>query len=365
VRIIHKLVLVSLVILVASQAIAKTVQVGTCLPHLQAYSTISQAVSSVLPGSTIWVCPGTYPEQVTITQSLTLRGVQAGNGANPIITVPPGGLTKSVLLLNGGAMFFQVLVQGTPSDVVNITDIAVNGTNNEVGSKGWLSGVCFRSTSGSVSRAAIFNQTGNGYGFGIFLESGDFPAMSTVSITTNSIHDFDAEGIRSNANSNPPSLTVSIKGNSVTIVRSPTLYASAAAIDIDGIGEISGNSLLGPSMGIGIAFGSNLSILNNMIEGLGIGMWARNSNTIRSNRVSASTTGIILGGNGNDVESNRFLNIIGSGSYAVGFNCTGTSNTVTHNTINDSDVGVISDPGGNGVSRNSFSNVTTVLGPTC
>jgi len=52
-RIIHTLGLASLVMLIASQAIAKTVPVGTCLPHLQSYSTISQAVSSVLPGSTI------------------------------------------------------------------------------------------------------------------------------------------------------------------------------------------------------------------------------------------------------------------------------------------------------------------------
>lgn len=93
----------------------------------------------------------------------------------------------------------------------------------------------------------FFNQTGNGYGFGIFLEYGDFAAMSTVSINTNSIHDFEDEGIRSNANSNPPSLTVSMKRNSVTIVPSPTLYSSAATIDIDGVGEISDNSLFGPS----------------------------------------------------------------------------------------------------------------------
>jgi len=52
-RIIPTLGLASLVMLIASQAIAKTVPVGTCLPHLQSYSTISQAVSSVLPGSSI------------------------------------------------------------------------------------------------------------------------------------------------------------------------------------------------------------------------------------------------------------------------------------------------------------------------
>jgi hypothetical protein len=84
-----------------------------------------------------------------------------------------------------------------------------------------------------------------------------------------------------------------------------------------------------------------------------------------SNRVSASTAGILLSGNGNDVELNRFLNVIGSSGYAVGFNCTGTSNTVTHNSVNDSNWGLISDLGGNVLSTNSFSNVTTIFGPTC
>jgi hypothetical protein len=84
-----------------------------------------------------------------------------------------------------------------------------------------------------------------------------------------------------------------------------------------------------------------------------------------SNRVSASTAGIILSGNGNDMELNRFLNVTGSSGYAVAFNCTGTPNTVTHNSVNDSNWGVISDPGGNVLSTNSFSNVTTIFGPTC
>src|SRR5437660_1543854 len=97
-------------------AVSETVAVGICLPHLKIFPTISQAVSSVTPGSTIEVCPGTYPEQVIITQPLTLRGVQAGNADNPTITVPAGGLTKSVVApTNSANMFFQILVQGTES----------------------------------------------------------------------------------------------------------------------------------------------------------------------------------------------------------------------------------------------------------
>jgi hypothetical protein len=43
------------------------------------------------------------------------------NTADPIVTVPSGGLTKSVIApTNGATMFFQILVQGTESGMVNI-----------------------------------------------------------------------------------------------------------------------------------------------------------------------------------------------------------------------------------------------------
>jgi hypothetical protein len=142
-RTIHKVTILASLMLIASVAMANTVVVGTCLPSLQKYSTISQAVSSVSAGSTVLVCPGTYPEQVVINQPLTLRGIQSENAANPTITVPSGGLTKSLVLGNGVTMFFQVVAQGTASDEINITDIAVNGSGNQyrrVGSPGFIIG---------------------------------------------------------------------------------------------------------------------------------------------------------------------------------------------------------------------------------
>jgi len=45
---------------------------------LASYPTISLAIASVPANSTIFVCPGTYPEQLLITKSLTITGV-AGN----------------------------------------------------------------------------------------------------------------------------------------------------------------------------------------------------------------------------------------------------------------------------------------------
>src|SRR5580693_2006515 len=99
------------VLLSASAFAATKYAVGTCQPHLTSYSTISLAVSSVPPGSTINVCPGNYPEQVLITQPLTLTGFKNKN--TPTVTVPSGGLTQSVTDEFAGNVYYQILVQGT------------------------------------------------------------------------------------------------------------------------------------------------------------------------------------------------------------------------------------------------------------
>lgn len=136
----------------AFAASAATVAVGSCRPNLQTYPTISQAAGAVAAGSTILVCPGVYREQVTITQPLTLTGVHSDNAANPVIAVPSGGLTQSVVApANGATMFFQILVQGTDTGLVNINNIAVDGNNNQVtlhfGGPSWLSGIYYQNSS--------------------------------------------------------------------------------------------------------------------------------------------------------------------------------------------------------------------------
>ncbi len=56
--------------LVPSGARASTVVVGTCKSGLTQFSTIQEAVNGVPAGSTVDICPGTYSEQVKITEKL-------------------------------------------------------------------------------------------------------------------------------------------------------------------------------------------------------------------------------------------------------------------------------------------------------
>jgi hypothetical protein len=371
IRICRVFLAISALWLVVPTALATTVVVGTCLSHRQSYSTISQAVSSVPSGSIILVCPGVYAEQVTITQPLTLKGVPSANTSNPTIVVPSGGLTKSVIApTNGITMFFQVLVQGTESGLVNISNLAVNGSSNaNKNLNGWIEGIYYQNSSGTVSNAAAYGQNGNGYGFGIFLEGTTAPAK-TVTVKNNSVHDFDSEGIRTNGSG--VSLTVNITSNSVVHSNSFSGNPAYGGIDVQGaMGTISNNRVIthpappGVSAGTGIAFPSSSVVTGNTVENFSVGIWALgNSNSVKTNQVSLTGAAIVISGDSNDVENNSLLNLTRDGGAGISFNCTGTSNTVIHNLINDAAVGIVNHTG-NLISPNTYSNVAVQVSPPC
>jgi hypothetical protein len=91
--------------LAAETSFAQTVAVGNCRPHLTSYSTISAAVAAVTPGSTILVCPGTYPESPTITTSLTLQGLTSEAGVRTVYVL-------SILVRDTGPVNISNLVVG-------------------------------------------------------------------------------------------------------------------------------------------------------------------------------------------------------------------------------------------------------------
>src|SRR5437660_1480892 len=99
------------------------------------FTTISAAVAGVPAGSKIQVCPGVYPEQVTITQPLTLQGIASNNSNRAVIAInPTGGLATNVTSIIGQGLYAQVLVQNVnPPGPVNITGITVDGGGGNVG----------------------------------------------------------------------------------------------------------------------------------------------------------------------------------------------------------------------------------------
>ena len=127
-------------------AFATQYAVGTCKPSLHSFSTISAAVAAVPAGSAVLICPGVYPEQVLIAQPLTLEGTTSGKLNQVIIGIPPGGpeLSSSEF---ASPMVAQVVVGAGP---VNLTNVTVDGTGNNLTSLLHLAGIYYASGSSGV-----------------------------------------------------------------------------------------------------------------------------------------------------------------------------------------------------------------------
>jgi len=345
------------VCLLVPDAMARSVVVGTCLPNLPTYTSISQAVTAVAPYTTVLVCPGNYPEQVTITQPLTLRGVRSGNAANPTITVPAAGLSK-----NGTAAYYQVLVQETGSGAVNISNMSVDGGNRGQQFDGGFVGVAYVNSSGRLTHSAIYNQTGNGRGFGA---SFDCTTASPVAVEVigNSIHDFDQTGLAAYRN-----LTADISSN-VLVASSSFTGAAPNGIVLYARGTVSGNLVIshpqppGISAETGITVQSNVVVTNNTVEAFTIGIWPLgDSNKVLSNKLLQVSLGIAVNGSNNDVEHNNMTGLPNGGA-GIGLNCASSGNIVIHNVVNDSFWGILQTHSGDTTSPNKFFNVARILSP--
>jgi hypothetical protein len=171
--------------------------VGTCRPRLRSFTTIQAAVSGVPAGSTVLVCPGTYPEQVTITQPLSLQGIADSDLDEAIITIPSGGLTNIVPSIFSENVAAQVLVQS--AGVVNITNITTDGTGGNSACVNWLAGIFYASgSSGTVARVRTRNEIDPGVngpcGVGIWAENGGTTG-TWIQVQGSSLHDSDSAGM--------------------------------------------------------------------------------------------------------------------------------------------------------------------------
>jgi pectin methylesterase-like acyl-CoA thioesterase len=100
------------------QAFAATnLAVGLCAAPGTHYTTIGAAVTAApAVGATIRVCPGTYPEQVTINKNLTLVGIASGTSDAAVVTVPGGLLvTNGVTDIFGFPTAAQIFVHDATS----------------------------------------------------------------------------------------------------------------------------------------------------------------------------------------------------------------------------------------------------------
>ena len=307
------LAVVMLVVSAPLQAV--TYEVGGCKTGKSYvnFTTISAAVAGVPEGSTIEVCPGVYPEQVTITQPLTLKGIGFNNANRCVITINlNGSLAPNVTSFTGLQFYAQVLVQNvSPAGAVNIIGITVDGSGaNARCSSLTLAGIFYASsTSGTVNEVTARNQVNSGCGYGIWVENGS-STNEVITIENSSVHNAGSnDGGIAAFSVNPPTLVANINGNFLS-------NAGFLAIEHSTTGEISQN-LVTPddSAGIGIL------AVNDPYIAFG----NENPDVVDSNTV-ADTLGkaIEVHVDGIDVTSNKLSNvgtgilIVADPTYTVG-----------------------------------------------
>ena len=391
------LALVMLAVL-SGQAFASTVTVGLCPGPGTHYITIQAAVTAVSAGSNIKVCPGTYPEQVTITKNLTVTGVASGTQDAAVVTVPAGGLvTNGVISISGQPTAAQIFVQNA---AVTISHLTVDGAND-----GMTDctvdpvGIYYQNASGTITSNAVRNVLlppglqGCQDGLAINVESnaGALP----VTISNNSVRNYDKNGITaSGPNNGNPGPNVTVSGNTIIGLGATTVTAqNGIQIGYGATGTVSSNNVaddiyINPpncspcygASGILIYGSAGVTVSTNTVDSTQYGIvpvtesgtQTANKTVVTSNRIGGTQLydAIDLCSDGNSAKTNV---IYGSSQDAIHTDdtcppSTGSNNTVTGNTINEACAGILTGSGsGNTIASNIFSNVTntTLAGDTC
>jgi nitrous oxidase accessory protein NosD len=275
-----------------NSAIAATLTVATnsnSCPNAN-FTTIATAVNTAAPGDEIEICPGVYPEQIVITKSLTLRGVES-NGFNQALLQP------TLTSLQG--IPFQAVITIMNTKNVTIHNLMIDASNNTIsGCAVGLSGVHFLNASGSVEHSAIIGAKlqnpqscktltpGNGSGIQVDSDN-TAPGPFRVLLKQNVIHDFSRNGILAVGSG----VTAEVEGN-----------------DIAGAGP----SLGVFQFGVFISTGAVGLVTNNKIsQGLCNGLSPTNCIAVRSEGVvlRAVGDGTIVDGNSiTNVQSGIFVN---------------------------------------------------------
>ena len=384
---------------------AGTVFVGGC--GTPSFATIQDGVNHATAGSTVDVCPGTYPEQVSINKRLTLQGIAVGSANQAIVAAPVGGVVANTVSLTTAELIAaQIWVHDTSA--VTISNLTVDGSGNGISTcSPDLVGVYYQDASGVVNHIVARNQTAgltsplNGcqWGLGVFVQSGVSPVTgksgtSTVTVLNSSVHDFQKNGITGNEVGTTMNAVLNqVRG------QGPTAGAAENGIQIaDGAeGKVANNSVIdliyspcvsisdcaATASGILVDDSQGINITSNHVGNtqggiaiVGDGASSADNQTISGNVLDGTLVfdGIdVCGSNGGTINNNI---VAGSGQSAIHLDSTCTSiggpagggASVSGNTLNEACAGILNGTSGNTIAAsNTFFNVTntTLVGDSC
>ena len=325
-------------------AVASNFAVGSCKPSLPSYSTISAAVAAVPPGSTIQVCPGTYAEQVAITQPLTLKGISSGNTSAVVITAPGGGLTSQ--FDDYGYDLAPLVSVNNTAGPVNISYVTVDGAGaTSSDSAASAIGIFYGDASGTVSQVTVRNIGLGTYASGVWASA---TAAESVTVQSSNFHDIYNSSV---VTLDPSSSSVTLKGN--------TMAANGYNLQLFGATvNVSGNLV----RGTGCCYGVNISvpgtISGNTITNNVFGLYGSGP-TITKNEISKSLFGIVLTG-----DAIVKTNTISQSSVGIAFNCFSPT-AVAFNIVNEADTGFDSVPSSFSIGSNKFNDATRIRTGDC
>ncbi len=361
-----------------------TLQVGGCLTGFANYPTISAALTGAPAGATIDICPGTYPEQLTVTRNVSLVGVSVGNSSLEHLVAPSTGLvTNAMYLGTNNPVDAQIVVEKGVS-AFTISGLTIDGNNSGItGCAPDLVGILVQDASGTINGNAIINTNLGGQlegcqtGLAVYVES-DAAGASAVAVTNNDVVNFQKNGITGNETNT--GLTVT--GNTVLgLGDDPANGQNSIQVGFGATGTVTGN-VVGNDIytgggfsatGILIYASKNVGVRKNTISNTQGGVYVQGDNNgdadypvITDNEVTTTQTydGIDVCGLSNATISGNIVNGSDQSAIHVDDECGGPSTaTVNSNKINLACAGILVGPNStaSGLTGNSFVNVATNL----
>jgi hypothetical protein len=359
-----------------AQTVLTVGQPGTPCPSAQ-YATIGAAVAAAAPGDTIAICPALYPEQLIVAMPLTLVGLdvvtaskEGKYGVNRVLIQPT--------LTDLQSLPYEAVITVMNTSGVTIRNLAIDASLNSVsGCSPTLADVAFFNSSGAVETSALSGAELQdvstcsglfGNGFGVLVDNdGRLPGPCNVSVSQNSIHDYEQDGIYvlgPGSGVSSAVVNVTIAGNSISGV-GPASGTLQFGVFLNGaVGYITGNriseGLCGPltlsdcynlrsegitlrSVGAGTVVDGN--IINNVQSGIFI-------NGVTQAKITNNVIGNVEGLDGMDIEGltgslidgNLIFNAFPVSNESCGiweYSGTGDAgNTISNTTVNDAYCGV-------------------------
>jgi nitrous oxidase accessory protein NosD len=283
--------------------------------------TIQAAVDAAQSGDVIRVCAGTYPEQVVINKTLSLK---ADNG----VIVIPHDVVANTAGSSGNPIAAIILVQNAEN--VDLEGFIVDGSANGLTECGpTFIGILYRDATGTIEHNYVRRvrlgsslpgcQSGNA----IDVESSS-SGQSSVRIEDNSVDGYQKNGITANESGT----TVYVTENAVTGI-GPTTGAAQNGIQIGfgAKGHVTNNSVADN------VYSPCESAANCPSNATGILIYQSNGVHVHGNTVGSNQVGIFVAANNVKIGGNTIFHSVALDGIAL----VGDDNSVTSNDISGSD----------------------------